>query len=80
VVALCGVQWWWQQWGRLGDGGRDEGLVVVQSWWSGGLVYIAGSFKDVVGSWTVPPLLKPLGDGSVVFEGVVQARPYSCFY
>ena len=52
-------------------------MVVVRSWWSGGLVYVAGALEDVVGSWAVSSLLEPSGDGPVVLEGVVEARPYS---
>ncbi len=63
-----------------GDGRGDEGLVVVRSGWSGHLVYIAGALEDVVGSRAVSPLLEPVGDGSVVFEGVVEARPHLRFY
>ncbi len=62
------------------DGGGDERLVVVRLGWSARLVHIAGAFKDVVGARPVPPLLEPVGDGPVVFEGVVEAHPDSRFY
>src|SRR6266478_8723783 len=69
----------WQGVGA-GDGCGDEGLVVVRSGWSACLVYVAGAFKDVVGSRPVSSLLEPAGDGPVVFEGVVEARPHPCLY
>ncbi len=79
-MAPFGVWQYWWQWVGFGDGGWDEGLSVVRSWWSGGLVYIAGAFEDVVGSWAISSLLEPPGDGLVVFEGVIEACPYSCLY
>ena len=45
VVAPFGVWQYWWQWVGFGDGGWDEGLSVVRSWWSGGLVYIEGPSK-----------------------------------
>ncbi len=60
----------------MGDGHGDEGLVVVWSGWSACLIYVAGALEDVVGSRSVSSLLEPAGDGPVVFEGVVEARPY----
>src|SRR6266403_1171614 len=69
----------WQGVGA-GDGCGDEGLVVVRSGWSACLVHIAGPLEDVVGSRPVPPLLEPVGDGPVVFEGVIEARPDSRLY
>ena len=80
MVALdCGRRVWGQEVGA-GDGCGDEGLVVIRSSWSTRLVYVPGALEGVVGPWAVPPLLQPAGDGSVVFEGVVEARPYPCFY
>ena len=61
----------------MGDGGWHEGLLIVWSWWSGGLVYIVGALKDVVGARPISPLLEPPGDGPVVFEGVVEVHPDS---
>src|SRR6266478_169703 len=69
----------WQGVGT-GDGCGDEGLVVVRSVRSACLVYIAGAFEDVVGSRPVSSLLEPAGNGSVVFEGVVEARPHPGLY
>src|SRR6266404_6077934 len=69
----------WQGVGA-GDGRGDEGLVVVWSVGSACLVYVAGALEDVVGPWSVSPLLEPTGDGSVVFEGVIEARPHPCLY
>ncbi len=79
-MAPCGVQWVWRQWVGLGDGRGDQGLVVIWSWWSGGLAYIAGSFVDVVGPQSVSPLLEPLRNRPVVFEGIVKTRPHPHFY
>ncbi len=70
---------WWQGVGA-GDGCRDKGLAVVRSGQSGGLVYVAGTFEDIVGPWPVPPLLEPAGDRPVILEGAVEAHPYSHFY
>ena len=39
------------------------------------MVYVAGAFEDIVGAWSISPLLKPSGDSLVVFEGVVEVRP-----
>ncbi len=77
MVALDGGRW--VRWQGVGarDGGGDERLVVVRSCRSACLVYIAGAFEDVVGARPVPSLLEPAGDGPVVFEGVVEARPDS---
>ncbi len=80
VVASDGVRWWWWQWVGSGDGHRDEGLVVVRSWWSGHLVYVVGALEDVVGPQAISSLLEPPGDGPVVLEGVVEARPDPRFY
>ncbi len=60
----------------MGDGSWDEGLVVIWSWWSGGLVYVAGALEDVVGSQAISSLLEPSGDSSVVFEGIVEVHPH----
>src|SRR6266478_1542285 len=80
MVALDGGRWVrWQRVGA-GDGCGDEGLVVVRSGWSARLVHVAGALEDVVGSRSVSPLLEPAGDSSVVFEGVIEARPYLCLY
>ncbi len=76
VMAPCGVWWGWWQWVGSGDGGRDEGLAIVQSWRLGGLVHVAGALKNVVGPWAISSLLVPPGDGSVVFEGVVETHSY----
>src|SRR6266446_1977674 len=72
----------WVRWQGVGAGNGcgDEGLVVVWSVGSARLVYVAGALEDVVGTWSVPPLLEPAGDGPVVFEGVVEARPHPRFY
>src|SRR6266478_10067303 len=69
----------WVRWQGVGasDGRGDEGLVVVWSVGSARLVYVAGALEDVVGPWPVSPLLEPAGDGPVVLEGVVEARPDS---
>ncbi len=64
----------------MGDGCGDEGLIVVRSGWSGGLVHVAGALEDVVGSQAVSSLLEPSGNRPVVFEGVVEARPYLRFH
>ncbi len=80
MVTPGGVWWvWWEQVGPC-DGCGDEGLTVVWSWWSGGLIYVAGAFKDIVRSRAVPPLLEPLGDRLVVFEGIVETHPDSCLH
>ena len=55
-------------------------MVVIGLWQSGGLVHVAGALEDVVGSWAISSLLEPPGDGLVVFEGVIEARPYLCLY
>ncbi len=39
-----------------------------------------GALVDVVGPWAISPLLEPLRDRLVVFEGIVKVRPYPCFY
>src|SRR6266403_1665238 len=72
----------WVRWQGVGagDGRGDEGLVVVWSVGSARLVYVAGALEDVVGPWPVSPLLEPAGDGPVVLEGVVEARPHPRFY
>ncbi len=44
------------------------------------LVHVAGALEDVVGARPVPSLLEPVGDGPVVFEGVVEAHPDSRLY
>ncbi|SRR6266403_47858 len=80
MVALDRGRWVRRQGVGAGDGGGDEGLVVVWSGWSACLVYIAGALEDVVGTRPVSPLLEPVGDGPVVFEGVVEACPHSRFY
>src|SRR6266403_18010 len=80
MVALDGGRWVRWQGVGAGDGCGDEGLVVVRSGWSACLVHVAGALEDVVGPRPVSPLLEPTGDGSVVFEGVVEARPYSHFH
>ncbi len=80
MVALDGggrVRW---QGVGAGDGHGDESLVVVWLGWSACLVYIAGALEDVVGPRSISPLLEPAGDGPVVLEGVVEARPDLCFY
>ena len=75
VVTPSGV--WQVRWERvgLGNGCGDEDLAIVWSWWSGGLVYISGALKNVVGPWAVSSLLEPSGDRPIVFEGVVEACP-----
>src|SRR6266403_194820 len=72
----------WVRWQGVGagDGRGDEGLVVVWSVGSARLVHVAGAFEDVVGPWSVSSLLEPAGDGPVVFEGIVEARPHPRFY
>src|SRR6266446_4557975 len=80
MVALDGGRWVRWQGVVACDGGGDERLVVVRSCRSACLVYIAGAFEDVVGSRPVSSLLEPAGNGSVVFEGVVEARPHPRFY
>src|SRR6266403_1837128 len=80
MVALDGGRWVRWQGVGAGDGCGDEGLVVVRSGWSACLVHVAGALEDVVGPRAVSPLLEPTGDGSVVFEGVVEARPHPRFY
>src|SRR6266404_5552592 len=72
----------WVRWQGVGagDGRGDEGLVIVWSVGSARLVHIAGALEDVVGSWPISPLLEPAGDGLVVFEGIVEARPHPRFY
>ena len=50
-------------------------MVVVWSGWSARLVHISGALEDVVGPWSVSPLLEPTGDSPVVLEGVVEACP-----
>ncbi len=80
MVALSGGRRARQQWVGAGDGRGDEGLIVVRSGWSACLVYVVGALEDVVGSRSVSPLLEPAGDGPVVLEGIVEARPHSCFY
>src|SRR6266404_5604753 len=80
MVALDGgrrVRW---QGVGASNGRGDEGLVVVWSGRSAHLVYVAGALEDVVGARPVSPLLEPMGDGPVVFEGIVAARPYSCLH
>src|SRR6266403_4179363 len=80
MVALDGggrVRW---QGVGAGDGHGDESLVVVWLGWSACLVYIAGALEDVVGPRSISPLLEPAGDGPVVLEGVVEARPDLRFY
>src|SRR6266403_5767713 len=69
----------WQGVGA-GNGHGDEGLVVVRSGRSARLVYVVGALEDVVGTRPVSPLLEPTGDSPVVFEGIVEVRPYSRFY
>src|SRR6266446_5686158 len=77
MVTLDGCGWVrWQGMGAC-DGGGDERLVVVWSGWSARLVYVAGALEDVVGARSVSPLLEPVGDGPVVFEGVIEVRPHS---
>ncbi len=80
MVALDGGRWVRRQGIGTGDGRGDEGLVIVRSGWSSRLVYIMGALKDVVGARPISPLLEPVGDGPVVFEGVVEACPYPRFY
>jgi len=80
MVALDGGRRVWRQGVGVGDGRGDEGLVVIRSGWLAHLVYIAGALEDVVGPWSVPPLLEPTGNGPVVFEGVVEAHPHSRFH
>ncbi len=80
MVTPNRVRWvWWQGVGP-GDGCGDEGLVVVWSGWSGGLVHIAGAFEDIVGSRAVSSLLEPPGNRLVVFEGVVKMHPHPRFH
>ncbi len=80
MVALDGGRWVRRQGVGTGDGRGDEGLVIVRSGWSSRLVYVAGALEDVVGARSISPLLEPVGDGPVVFEGVVEARPDSRFH
>src|SRR6266403_423882 len=80
MVAPGGVQWVRWEWVGPCDGCGDKGLVVVRSWWSGGLVYVAGAFEDVVRARAISPLLEPPGNHPVVLEGVVEARPDSHLY
>src|SRR6266403_2714737 len=80
MVALDRGRWVRRQGVGAGDGGGDEGLVVVWSGRSACLVHVAGALEDVVGSRPIPSLLEPAGDGPIVFEGVVEARPHPCFY
>ena len=80
MVALDRGRWARWQGVGAGDGGRDEGLVIIRSGWSACLVYIVGALEDVVGARSVSPLLEPAGDGPVVFEGVVETRPHPRFY
>src|SRR6266478_5523273 len=80
MVALDGGRRVWRQGVGTGDGRGDEGLVVIGSGWSAGLVHIAGAFEDVVGARPISPLLEPSGDGPVVLEGIIEARPHSRFY
>ncbi len=77
MVALDRGWWVRRQGVGAGDGCGDEGLVVIRSGWSVCLVHVTGALVDVVGSRSISPLLEPTGDGSVVFEGIVEARPYS---
>src|SRR6266403_2057151 len=80
MVALDRGRWVRWQGVGTGDGRGDEGLVVVRSGWSSCLVHVTGALEDVVRTRPISPLLEPVGDGPVVFEGVVEARPYPCFH
>src|SRR6266404_1235633 len=79
-MALDRGRWAWGQGVGTGDGGGDAGLVVVWSSRSARLVHVARPLEDVVGARSVSSLLEPVGDGPVIFEGVVEARPDSRFY
>ena len=80
MVAFNGGRRVWRQGVGAGDGCGDTGLVVVWSMGSTCLVHVAGALEDVVGAWSVSPLLEPVGDSPVIFEGVVKARPHPRFY
>jgi len=77
VVAFNGGRRVWWQGVGAGDGRGDQGLVVVWSGWPARLVHVAGALENVVGARSISPLLEPTGNGPVIFEGVVEARPYS---
>ena len=55
-------------------------MIVVQSGWSARLVHVVGPLENIVGAWSVSPLLEPSGNGPVIFEGVVEARPDPRFH
>ena len=57
----------------------DEDLIVIWSWWVWGLGGVMGSTVGIVGPQCISPLLEPVGDGSVVFEGVVKVSSYPHF-